>query len=94
MIFCGGNVALNALNWFWFSKIFAKMLARLSGDAPSSQTAVARGEKQPLLEKAQNGGKGTTTKLTNGSREKDGMVLATEALPVDPPLPVPFDVEG
>ncbi|KAK4684102.1 hypothetical protein P7C73_g6101, partial [Tremellales sp. Uapishka_1] len=41
VIYCSGNLALNYLNWLWFSKMFAKMLARLSGeDKPSAGKAV------------------------------------------------------
>lgn len=32
VIYCSGNVALNALNWLWFSKMLAKLVARLSGE--------------------------------------------------------------
>lgn len=40
VIYCSGNLALNALNCLWFSKMFAKMLARLKGDeAPKSATS-------------------------------------------------------
>lgn len=45
IIYCTGNLALNGLNFLWFSKMVAKMVARLKGrDVP-------KGEKEPLLRK-------------------------------------------
>ena len=45
IIYCTGNLALNGLNFLWFSKMVAKMVARLKGQD------VPKGEKEPLLRK-------------------------------------------
>jgi hypothetical protein len=45
IIYCTGNLALNGLNFLWFSKMVGKMIARLKG------TDEPKGEKKPLLRK-------------------------------------------
>ncbi|KAK8847411.1 hypothetical protein IAR55_005269 [Kwoniella newhampshirensis] len=53
VIYCGGNLALNALNWLWFSKMLKKMIARLSGDenAQDKEASKIAKESTPLLRK-------------------------------------------
>lgn len=48
VIYCLGNLALNALNWLWFSKMVSKMLARLSGgDEPKRRVKGGRARLTP-----------------------------------------------
>lgn len=88
IIYGVGNLALNGLNMLWFSKMFAKMIARLHGNdeviKPDTRrsgkggVAVTVGkeeeeEKDPLLGRSDNG----------TDRDEGGL-----ALPVTPPSPV------
>jgi hypothetical protein len=65
VIYCSGNLALNALNWMWFSKMLGKMVKRLSGsDKPASKPmtgaeaqALARPVNEGLGEKVDPGEK-------------------------------------
>lgn len=53
IIYCTGNLALNGLNFLWFSKMVGKMIARLQGtDEPKAK----QGEKE-LLSREQASGK-------------------------------------
>jgi hypothetical protein len=45
IIYCTGNLALNGLNFLWFSKMVSKMVARLKGEDGT------KGKKEPLLQK-------------------------------------------
>jgi hypothetical protein len=52
IIYCTGNLALNGLNFLWFSKMVGKMVDRLKGsDQPKSSGSRGKGEKEGLLEK-------------------------------------------
>ena len=73
IIYGCGNLALNGLNALWFSKMFAKMIARLHGeDEVKPTSSVPRGEeKEPLL------------RARRGQETEGGLTL-----PVSPPSPV------
>ena len=84
VIYGVGNLALNGLNMLWFSKMFAKMIARLQGDddKPISRSRQSgkghthgskEEEKDPLLNKSDTG----------TDRDEGGL-----ALPAAPPSPV------
>lgn len=77
IIYGAGNLALNCLNALWFSKMFAKMIARIHGDdeikpsaKPVSRTTTGAAEKEPLLSR-------------EGDDKEGGLTL-----PVSPPSPV------
>lgn len=55
VIYCLGNVALNGLNWLWFSKMVQKMLARLAGKNETEEKVVPN----------------ETTALVNGSANRE-----------------------
>lgn len=77
VIYCAGNLALNGLNWLWFSKMVSKMLARLNGkDGPIK----SRSEKAPLLANVK------ATEEDTEDEEEEGTVT----LPVKPPSPAVF----
>lgn len=81
IIYGAGNLALNGLNMLWFSKMFAKMIARLHGeDEPKSKSKskskdsrmTETEEKKPLL-----------AKVGAEEEEEGGLTL-----PASPPSPV------
>lgn len=77
VIYCSGAVALNALNWLWFSKMCKKMVVRLQASDK---------EKRPLLAKIQVDSDELVEKENgNGNGELPGDL----PLPVSaPPSPV------
>ncbi|ORX33899.1 TLC domain-domain-containing protein [Kockovaella imperatae] len=91
LIYCIGNLSLNALNWLWFSKMVKKMLARVSGDdKPVSESKRAArtnkmspSEKQSLLEVS------TPTSVSEDKMESTNgrQFKQTLSLPADPPSP-------
>jgi hypothetical protein len=89
VIYCIGNLSLNALNWLWFSKMFCKTMARLSGDTKSG-----KGEKQPLLEKLGTPeSEGETEGEMEGEKKvevegEEGEEGESLTLPANPPSPV------
>ncbi|WWC86889.1 uncharacterized protein L201_001768 [Kwoniella dendrophila CBS 6074] len=86
IIYCSGNLALNGLNWLWFSKMLQKMIARLQGDdKPTPKNRVQNGEQQPLLNGDAKQGERPTID-SNGTLEADHE--GTIRLPVNPPSPV------
>lgn len=94
LIYCSGNLALNALNCIWFSKMFAKMLARLNGD--ESPKAPGAGQKKRRVSGAANkrSSAGKALNETAPLLEKDGEMEAVSeedegiTLPAQPPRPV------
>ncbi|WWC67953.1 uncharacterized protein I206_101872 [Kwoniella pini CBS 10737] len=83
IIYCSGNLALNALNWLWFSKMLQKMLLRLQGDKkpikPILQVKKGEGEKEPLLEKSND-----NNAINEEEEEEEGSLT----LPANPPSPI------
>lgn len=74
IIYGVGNLALNGLNFLWFSKMFAKMIARLHGeDEPKVKGKSAGEEKTPLVPKTDS----------EDGEEEGGLTL-----PASPPSPV------
>ncbi|WWD21502.1 hypothetical protein CI109_105988 [Kwoniella shandongensis] len=92
VIYCGGNLALNALNWLWFSKMLKKMIARLSGGETTKGKDVSAKpkvvvERTPLLDKA--------GEVSIKEEEEDDLVAIGEeekdetlSLPAKAPKPV------
>ncbi|OCF32604.1 hypothetical protein I317_00373 [Kwoniella heveanensis CBS 569] len=86
LIYCTGNLALNGLNWLWFSKMLKKMYARIQGedtpdpksDSSSSSSStmktakdkLANGERQPLLADAKRGEASSTSSPVNQENEQ------------------------
>lgn len=82
IIYGFGNLALNGLNFLWFSKMFAKMVARLHGEDEPKRTPVKRQrseEKEPLLRKVPE---------TENEAETEAEAEGGLTLPASPPSPV------
>lgn len=86
IIYGVGNLALNGLNMLWFSKMFAKMIARLHGndgvkpkDGQKRRTGVTKEveEEDPLL------GRSRSDAGTDRDGDEGGLTL-----PASPPSPV------
>ncbi|WRT64766.1 uncharacterized protein IL334_001700 [Kwoniella shivajii] len=83
-IYCLGNLALNALNWLWFSKMLAKMYARLQGEekpTSSDKTQVKEESNDTFLKDDAKIGEAPTD-TTHVTEE------ASLSLPVNPPSPI------
>ena len=93
VIYCAGNISLNALNWLWFSKMVNKMISRLSGETKAESAKVVD-EKQPLLAQVDatvtgQAAFGENEKITTEEEKEERAESAdTLALPANPPVPV------
>ncbi|WVQ98062.1 hypothetical protein IAU59_005184 [Kwoniella sp. CBS 9459] len=99
LIYCTGNLALNGLNWLWFSKMLKKMYARIQGeDTPTSDATKAsakvklvKGERQPLLADAKRGEAPSVSLSTDEDGAASDQQTEREGslgLPANPPSPV------
>lgn len=79
VIYCLGNLALNALNWLWFSKMVSKMLARLSGgDEPKRKVKGVKGGGSKAAPNDAMGGNGVGVAV--GTDEKTPLLEKSEAV--------------
>ncbi|RSH92190.1 hypothetical protein EHS25_008605 [Saitozyma podzolica] len=79
LIYCLGNLALNALNWLWFSKMVSKMLARLSGgDEPKRKVKGVKGGGSKAAPNDAMGGNGVGVAV--GTDEKTPLLEKSEAV--------------
>ncbi|GFZ47742.1 hypothetical protein JCM24511_05489 [Saitozyma sp. JCM 24511] len=79
LIYCLGNLALNALNWLWFSKMVSKMLARLSGgDEPKRKVKGVRGVGAKATSNVSMGGNGVGVAV--GTDEKTPLLEKSEVV--------------
>ncbi|KAK6903724.1 hypothetical protein I204_02655 [Kwoniella mangroviensis CBS 8886] len=84
VIYCSGNLALNALNWLWFSKMLGKMYARIQGDEKVKSPKAGKGEKEPLLRDDAKDGENPAQSKEEEEEEEEGSLT----LPANPPSPI------